>query len=710
MDLIYAKVINNTIIDQAPLHNYTLDLSYGENDNDFVLKMPESGTRLEEDMVVYISGTEFGGIIDSIEIDTASRMINYSGRTFQGILESKVLYPFDNSDYLIYSGEANTILQQILERISLAASSSNELYVQPDGAFLTASTEDSGIYIQGYRVASSSGNYAHAYSFIREMLYSVGAKPLIIDGVLQAVGYVDYSNDFEWLQGTDHNFKAKRNYNSCNHLRCLGQGNLSDRYTIDLFLNENGGILPYAHDEIVSDEDYYTDLSALEDGTDEEQEDLAEIVSGMVTGVNEIAEIYDYPSAQTTYHYVLQTEQPDNWETITDESSETYGFESAYVLNSEATSENEAEYVLITKPSKATRYDLLSSQPAKWSTSYEDFYVVSSDGYTNVTSGEYTLLSSAPSNWSTSYGNYFTYSNGTYSSVQTYEALILLTAQPSNWSSQYGQYYTSDGSSVQPVSADGGYSLYSGGEPADWSSSYSNFYYNDGLGNMVAVSGISKTGYKKLTKKPGNWNSGWKNLYVNKTKKNSDGKKVTVKTLCSQVYKKRPKWESGKFFVSYSYQVAPKFKGYNRLYTKNANVYTAPAWTANTYYYKYSGAPTFTTNTYYSYSTCPTFKINTYYEAVEYQPIPVWESNYYFTRYEDHYQTLVEGGLSKLAELQTKNELSIDLIETGTEYDINDKVGASDEVTGLAAAAKIVQKTVKIERGITTISYEVGAE
>lgn len=710
MDLIYAKVINNTIIDQSPLHNFTLDLTFGENDNDFVLKMPESGVRLDQDMVVYVSDTEFGGIIDSIEIDTAKRMINYYGRTFQGILESKVLYPFDNSDYLIYSGEANTILGQILERLTLTNSSSNELPVHPDGAFLKASTEDSGIYIESYKVSSTSGNYAHGYSFIREMLYSVGAKPLIINGVLEAVPYVDYANDFEWVQGTDHNFKAKRNYNSCNHIHCMGQGNLSDRYKIDLYLDENGGLLPYAHSTITSDADYYTDIAALADGTFLEKADYETITENMVTGVNEICEIYDYPSAQTTYHYVLQESQPSDWDTVIDSSSETYGFESAYILNQEADDENEAEYVAITKPDKTTRYDLLSSQPSNWTTSYEDYYVVSSSGYTNVTAGEYTLLSSQPSNWTTSYDQYFIKSGNTYTTVQTYEALVLLTSQPSNWATQYSQYYTSDGSSVAGVETDGGYTEYKGKQPANWSSTYSNYYYKDGIGNYISVPGTSKTGYTLQSSKPGNWNSGWKNYYMNKTTTTSSGKKKTTKVTVGSVKKSRPKWKAKTYYTSYSYTVAPDFKNYNKLYTKNANYYAAPAFVANTYYYKYSGAPTFAANTYYKYSDCPTFKINTYYKAVEYQPIPEWQSDYYYTRYEDHYQTLVEGAIAKFAELQTKDELSIDLTENKAEYDINDRVGASDEVTGLSASAKIVQKTVKIERGITTIEYEVGSE
>jgi hypothetical protein len=41
-------------------------------------------------------------------------------------------------------------------------------------------------------------------------------------------------------------------------------------------------------------------------------------------------------------------------------------------------------------------------------------------------------------------------------------------------------------------------------------------------------------------------------------------------------------------------------------------------------------------------------------------------------------------------------------------YDINDRVGASDEVTGLGAVERIVQKVVKIQRGIVSFDYNTG--
>ena len=55
----------------------------------------------------------------------------------------------------------------------------------------------------------------------------------------------------------------------------------------------------------------------------------------------------------------------------------------------------------------------------------------------------------------------------------------------------------------------------------------------------------------------------------------------------------------------------------------------------------------------------------------------------------------------------SKDDLEITLDETRV-YDINDRVGASDEVTGIGAVERIVQKVVKIQRGIVSFDYNTG--
>ena len=132
MDLIYADIVNGIVIDRGVLTNYSYDLSYGVNDNDFQLMLSIKGTRLKEDQLVYIPGTEYGGIIDSIKVDTATQMLTYSGRTWHGILESKILYPEPGKDYMYVCGEANSVLATLLERMNIIPGELNELLVAPE--------------------------------------------------------------------------------------------------------------------------------------------------------------------------------------------------------------------------------------------------------------------------------------------------------------------------------------------------------------------------------------------------------------------------------------------------------------------------------------------------------------------------------------------------------------------------------------------------
>ena len=132
----------------------------------------------------------------------------------------------------------------------------------------------------------------------------------------------------------------------------------------------------------------------------------------------------------------------------------------------------------------------------------------------------------------------------------------------------------------------------------------------------------------------------------------------------------------------------------------------APTFVYGIYYASGRIVPPWGSFTVYKKSTIPTWQTNKYYTAVQYQPIPVWNDTIY-TQYEDHYQALIEGALKRIEDNYTASELSIKLDEI-TVYDINDRVGASDEVTGIGAVERIIQKVVKIERGIVSFNYNTG--
>ena len=112
--------------DVGTLPGATLDLTVGDDgqDNDFELTTPLSGYVPPAGALVYVDGTGWGGIVDEREVSTDSTVVTLSGRTWSGVLQSRVLRPDAGQDYLTYDGDANAM---------------DELSVCPSCSFMTAS-------------------------------------------------------------------------------------------------------------------------------------------------------------------------------------------------------------------------------------------------------------------------------------------------------------------------------------------------------------------------------------------------------------------------------------------------------------------------------------------------------------------------------------------------------------------------------------------
>lgn len=225
MDLIYMDEERN---DVGVLLDYQFDLAFGDSENNFSISVSLDNHVCQEDYWLYIEGTEYGGIIDSIEVDTETQKVTYQGRTFHGIIESKVICPDEGEDYYILTNmDANTALATLISRLGLSA-------------LFTASSETSGITITRYQF----WRYITGYAGMRKMLDKHGAKLHITwdDGqvILSAVPYVSYDDD---ELDSDHvNFQINQVFNPINHMVCLGRGELKDRMVIHLYCDEYGNI------------------------------------------------------------------------------------------------------------------------------------------------------------------------------------------------------------------------------------------------------------------------------------------------------------------------------------------------------------------------------------------------------------------------------------------------------------------------------------
>ena len=361
VDLIYA---DENGIDIDILHKYSFDLAYGKDENNFELALPIQNSILKDGYLLYIEDTEYGGVVDSCGVNTKERKVIYSGRTWHGILAGKVVEPDSGEDYLILQGDANRVIEMLIERCDLKDVFSVE-------------ESDSGFDIEMYQA-----RYGNLYAVLTDMLSEVTAKLKIVHKgnktVLSAIPYIDYSQDEEW-DSSQRDFNAKRNYRPVNHLVCLGSGNLKNRHVIHLYADENGGIIPYAtSSEPLRDSEYILDTSGQ-----------------ILKGLDEVAAVYDYPNAEDTENYILMSEKPEDFDT---------NFENYYFLQDGV---YERLYAAVVE-----EYQLQTIKPSNWAAGYANYYELVNAMYSRVeaeVTEVYKRVDKKPKDWSKNYKNYYYY-------------------------------------------------------------------------------------------------------------------------------------------------------------------------------------------------------------------------------------------------------------------------------------------------------------
>lgn len=234
MDLIYT---NATRVDQGVLTTYAFDLSFGASENDFEMTLGANQPTLEDGAVIYIEGTEYGGMVDGVKTGTDSDTITYMGRTWHGVINSKVIEPDEGEDYYIVSGDAHVILSGLMDRLGLS-----DLFAVDE-----ASTD---VNIKKYKFH----RYCKAYDGITDMLGDNGAKLSIRwenrKVILSAQKVADYTESP--IDGDIATLTVEQHKQKVNHLICLGKGDLAEREVIHLYVDQFGRI---------GDVQYYTGLA-----------------------------------------------------------------------------------------------------------------------------------------------------------------------------------------------------------------------------------------------------------------------------------------------------------------------------------------------------------------------------------------------------------------------------------------------------------------
>ena len=220
--------MNSNMVDIGVLQDFEMDLAFGANENNFECRVPSSLHCCNAGYYLYIEGTEYGGTVDSVEVVSETKEVIYYGRTWHGILGSKVIIPDSGSAYLSVSGDAHAILSTMISRLGL----SNLFAVVGSG---------SGVNISNYQF----DRYTDGYTGIVKMLNRVGLRLRVeyLNGkvVLSTAKQYNHATDEEFDPELV-NMRLKKNARAVNHLVCLGSGELENRTVIHLYADENGNV------------------------------------------------------------------------------------------------------------------------------------------------------------------------------------------------------------------------------------------------------------------------------------------------------------------------------------------------------------------------------------------------------------------------------------------------------------------------------------
>ena len=253
------------------------DFEVGQEDNSFLVTMlrteyspfPSKGR-------IYLPGTEYGGIIGTVETNTAQDTIAVGGYTWRGMMTKKIIEPEPGEDYATDTGELNDVIQARVEEAF-------------PGLFV-GSGEDTGVSVNNFQY----DRYCTLEAGLSKMLKSVGYRlhleyhPSINAVVVSAVPIVDYSYDVVFSSDMRLNYQMKTETIGVNHLICLGKGELKDRIVYNLYVDNKGKI---------STTQYYFGADEVAEVYDSGGSELPDLIQGGTNRLKELAPLKSFEIA-----------------------------------------------------------------------------------------------------------------------------------------------------------------------------------------------------------------------------------------------------------------------------------------------------------------------------------------------------------------------------------------------------------------------------
>lgn len=224
---------------------------------------------------VIAPGTEYCALIEEVEANTNSEEETWRGNAVRKLLEQYIIQPPSGQDHKVVSGDANKILESVLDGAY--------------GGLFSFSEKESEIEVSSYKF----DRYTDALTGFTKMLATQNARLNIevIQGgpnepfeiMLSAVPIRDLSQEIEYSQDSKVNISIEESRRGINHMICLGKGDLKDRQVAHLYVQLDGSI---------SQKQYYKGLSertAVYDNNN--AEDLDELIEG---GTEKLQEEMNY--------------------------------------------------------------------------------------------------------------------------------------------------------------------------------------------------------------------------------------------------------------------------------------------------------------------------------------------------------------------------------------------------------------------------------
>ena len=219
-------VTDKAFADKGKLDNFTLDLAYGEDENDFELVVPPDRV-LETNTLAYVPETEWGGLIreESSTRDEGVSWRTYKGPTWHGLLDQRILRPPSGQTHLALAGDVHSIIAQVIAICGL-------------GDIFAAPSEDYGVSL-----TYTFDRYCTAFEGLRKMLRGLGLRLSCRRGgtgktMVSAVpGKVLIDDN----RGSKFGYKVSF-LHPVNHYVCIGEGEMGDRVVVDLYADSEGNI------------------------------------------------------------------------------------------------------------------------------------------------------------------------------------------------------------------------------------------------------------------------------------------------------------------------------------------------------------------------------------------------------------------------------------------------------------------------------------